>query len=160
MSINTLCDVAYSGYDNDAIVTLNYLLGQIDYNKLSQRVKYAREFYQKEVKCVLLEYTSERPRRGEVMRYIQCIPGTDLEINRAFVRREFLLLAERHFLNNISGLTLYTRQKIGKSGVPVVNRRQLVLKIEAGALGIQQQPAIEELDDSISYYTEGEGGIL
>jgi hypothetical protein len=155
MSINTLCDIAYSGSDNESIATLKYLLGQIDYNKLCQRVKYAREFPDNDVKCVLLEYTSYKyDNRFTGPRYAVVIPGTHLEINWAFNRRKFHDLANKHLLNNICGLNLYTRQKIGKNGVPVANRRQLVLKIEAGALEVQPQPMLENEVSDIPEYPD------
>lgn len=140
-SIVDVCDLAYDTGDSwKETQTFLWVLSQIDFKKLTDRVQTAMENTDKDTKVVLFEYNYTTKKSVSEGKHNICdkLPSGVL-VHDALYRKEFIELMDEQFSLN-DDIVWYRRRKIGPGGVQDPHRMQVVLHFKAGALA-------EEVDD-------------
>lgn len=126
---DTYCEVTWK--END---TLLYVLSKIDNSKLIERVWYAMNNPDKEVKVVLMEYNYTRKQDlPAIPNVCDRLPASGVLVHDAMYRPEFVALMNKHFCLN-DKIKWYRRRRVNKNGTLDNHRWQVVLKFEKGAL--------------------------
>lgn len=134
MSLNNIVDLLMHQNKNSA-KTMIWLMSQLDYNKLFDRIAYAHVNPEETVKCVLLEYDYTEwsyVKRGN-SNVIQRMPNSNVLVHHALNSPDFIRLLDSFFANDRHRVTIYCRQKIGPDGLPNFHRKQLVIKFDPWA---------------------------
>lgn len=139
-SIVDVCDLAYEGDGWKETQTFLWVLSQIDFKKLTDRVQTAMENTDRDTKVVLFEYNYTTKKAVAEGQHNICdkLPSGVL-VHDALYRKEFVDLMDEQFCLN-DDIVWYRRRKIGPGGTQHPHRMQVVLHLKAGALA-------EEVDD-------------
>lgn len=111
---------------NDAML---WTMSKIDYTKLLKRMWYAKNWPNKDVKCVLLEYdyTEWSHVKEGNPNVIERMPNSNVLVHHTLKNPEYLKFMNDFFQFDERKVSVYVRQKIDPDGEPNPHRKQLVL---------------------------------
>lgn len=117
---------------SDETKAMQWLLSQIDYKKLTDRIRCAKQSPDSSVKCVLVEY-NYTPMwyvlQGNT-RVTDYLNGSCVPLNTILRSKRFNMMLQHLMADFNPDIKFYVRQKICQGGCPDYRRHQLVILIK------------------------------
>lgn len=121
----------YSTNFFNGVLTYNWLISKINWNKIAARIILAEKNPNETVKCVLFEYNE--PSFHSNTRVQDYVPIIDTSVDAALTSLKFNALFWQIFADSNPKIKFYTRRKILNGNTPDFTRKQFIMVIEPNA---------------------------